>query len=66
MPYTEQFAGDGVISRFEPQNGIANLRVDGNDLFAVSAAVHANSAPVMIEAMTYRQGHNSSSDGSTR
>ncbi|KAI2507558.1 Dehydrogenase E1 component [Fragilaria crotonensis] len=71
-PVTEQFAGDGVISRCKGY-GMAGLRVDGNDLFAVCAAVHAakmyaleNSSPVMIEAMTYRQGHHSTSDDSTR
>ena len=71
-PVSEQFAGDGIISRCKGY-GMAGIRVDGNDLFAVSAAVHAakvyaleNSAPVMIEAMTYRQGHHSTSDDSTR
>lgn len=71
-PVTEQFAGDGVISRCKGY-GMAGLRVDGNDIFAVCAAVHAakmyaleNSSPVMIEAMTYRQGHHSTSDDSTR
>ena len=71
-PVTEQYAGDGIISRCKGY-GMAGLRVDGNDLLAVSAAVHAakkyaleNSAPVMIEAMTYRQGHHSTSDDSSR
>ena len=52
---------------------MAGIRVDGNDLLAVCSAVHAakayavqNSSPVMIEAMTYRQGHHSTSDDSTR
>ncbi len=52
---------------------MAGLRVDGNDLFAVHAAVAKarklaleTSAPVMIEAMTYRQGHHSTSDDSSR
>jgi 2-oxoisovalerate dehydrogenase E1 component alpha subunit len=69
---TEQYAGDGIISRCKGY-GMAGLRVDGNDLFAVSAAVHAakmyameNSSPVMIEAMTYRHGHHSTSDDSSR
>jgi 2-oxoisovalerate dehydrogenase E1 component alpha subunit len=71
-PVTEQYAGDGIISRCRGY-GMAGLRVDGNDLFAVCAAVQAakvyaleNSSPVMIEAMTYRQGHHSTSDDSTR
>ena len=52
---------------------MAGIRVDGNDIFAVHAAVQAarayaveNSAPIMIEAMTYRQGHHSTSDDSSR
>lgn len=71
-PVTEQYAGDGIISRCRGY-GMAGVRVDGNDLFAVCAAVQAakeyaveNSSPVMIEAMTYRQGHHSTSDDSTR
>jgi 2-oxoisovalerate dehydrogenase E1 component alpha subunit len=71
-PTTEQYAGDGIISRCRGY-GMAGLRVDGNDLLAVCAAVQAakeyalaHSSPVMIEAMTYRQGHHSTSDDSTR
>ena len=52
---------------------MAGIRVDGNDLFAVHAAVAEArklaveaSTPVMIEAMTYRQGHHSTSDDSSR
>ena len=52
---------------------MAGVRVDGNDIFAVHAAVAKarklaleTSAPVMIEAMTYRQGHHSTSDDSSR
>ena len=52
---------------------MAAIRVDGNDIFAVHAAVAEarkmaleKSAPVMIEAMTYRQGHHSTSDDSSR
>jgi TPP-dependent pyruvate/acetoin dehydrogenase alpha subunit len=59
----EQYAGDGVISR-APGYGMAAIRVDGNDVFAVHAAVREariyaleNNAPVLIEAMSYRCGH---------
>eukprot|EP01083_Nonionella_stella_P099738 280469_1 len=52
---------------------MAAIRVDGNDLFAMHAAVREartyalkHSAPVLVEAMTYRQGHHSTSDDSTR
>lgn len=59
----DQYAGDGVISR-APGYGMAGIRVDGNDIFAVHAAVREarayaleHKAPVLIEAMSYRQGH---------
>lgn len=49
------------------------IRVDGNDLAAVYAATSearrlclAESRPVLVEAMTYRVGHHSTSDDSTR
>ncbi len=52
--------------------GMATLRVDGNDLFAVYNATKEarniaikESRPVLIEAMTYRLGHHSTSDDST-
>lgn len=71
-PVTEQYAGDGIVSR-APGYGMAGIRVDGNDVFAVHAAIAAckeyaleHSAPVMVELMTYRQGHHSTSDDSTR
>ena len=51
---------------------MATIRVDGNDLFAVYNATKAardiavnESRPVLIEAMTYRLGHHSTSDDST-
>ena len=71
-PVKDQYAGDGIVSR-APGYGMAGIRVDGNDIFAVHAAVQAarshalqHSRPVMIEAMTYRQGHHSTSDDSSR
>jgi 2-oxoisovalerate dehydrogenase E1 component alpha subunit len=71
-PVTDQYAGDGIVSR-APGYGMAAIRVDGNDIFAVHAAVREarayaleHSAPVMIEAMTYRLGHHSTSDDSAR
>lgn len=52
--------------------GIATVRVDGNDVLAVynatvAARKHAveDSRPVLIEAMTYRVGHHSTSDDSS-
>ena len=69
---SDQYAGDGIVSR-APGYGMAAIRVDGNDLFAVNAAVAEarkvaldTSAPVLIEAMTYRGGGHSTSDDPTR
>ena len=49
------------------------IRVDGNDVLAIYQAVKqareialAGSCPVLIEAMTYRVGHHSTSDDSTK
>jgi 2-oxoisovalerate dehydrogenase E1 component alpha subunit len=71
-PVTDQYAGDGIVSR-APGYGVAAIRVDGNDVFSVHAAVRdakeyalKHNAPVLIEGMTYRQGHHSTSDDSTR
>lgn len=70
-PAEEQYRGDGIISRAVGY-GMHAIRVDGNDVAAVYAATKAareyataHSKPVMIEAMTYRVGHHSTSDDST-
>ncbi|KAK0525013.1 hypothetical protein OC835_005748 [Tilletia horrida] len=70
-PATEQFKGDGIASR-GPGYGMETLRVDGNDVFAVRAAVQAakarivsTSRPVLLELMSYRVGHHSTSDDSS-
>lgn len=67
----DQYRGDGIASRGAGY-GIVTIRVDGNDLFAVYNATKAareiavtQSRPVLIEAMTYRLGHHSTSDDST-
>ena len=69
---TEQYASDGIVSRCKGY-GMAGIRVDGNDVFAVHAATKAarkyaieNSEPVLIEAISYRQGHHSTSDDSSQ
>jgi 2-oxoisovalerate dehydrogenase E1 component alpha subunit len=71
-PVKDQFRGDGIVSRAAGY-GMHAIRVDGNDLFAVHQAVSAarelalkKNCPVLIEAMTYRGGHHSTSDDSTR
>jgi len=70
-PTHEQYRGDGIAAR-GPAYGIASIRVDGNDILAVynatkAAREHCLTAmkPVLIEAMTYRIGHHSTSDDST-
>uniref|UniRef100_A0AC35THW8 2-oxoisovalerate dehydrogenase subunit alpha n=1 Tax=Rhabditophanes sp. KR3021 TaxID=114890 RepID=A0AC35THW8_9BILA len=70
-PTSEQYAGDGIAGRGAGY-GIHTIRVDGNDLFAVYNATKAarevavnENRPVLIEAMTYRVGHHSTSDDST-
>lgn len=59
-PSTEQFYGDGIASR-GPGYGIDTIRVDGNDVLAMLAAVRearrrclAQGRAVLVEAMTYR------------
>lgn len=65
-------AGDGIAAR-GPSYGIATLRVDGGDALAVyNATAQARAyalekgAPVLVEAMSYRSGHHSTSDDSSR
>jgi 2-oxoisovalerate dehydrogenase E1 component alpha subunit len=71
-PTKDQFRGDGIVSRASGY-GMRSIRVDGNDLWAVRAATAEarkialeNSCPVLIETMSYRHGHHSTSDDSTR
>ncbi|KHN78550.1 2-oxoisovalerate dehydrogenase subunit alpha, mitochondrial [Toxocara canis] len=69
-PTNEQYGGDGIAAK-GPGYGISTIRVDGNDFFAVYNATKAaremalQNQPVLIEAMTYRIGHHSTSDDST-
>ena len=71
-PVEDQYRGDGIVSRAAGY-GIASIRVDGNDAIAVQVATAearrvavTEGRPVLIEAMTYRQGHHSTSDDSSR
>ncbi|KAG2185137.1 hypothetical protein INT44_001927 [Umbelopsis vinacea] len=71
-PSTEQYKGDGIASRGVGY-GMDTIRVDGNDVWAVyNASVAARklavekNRPVLIEAMTYRVGHHSTSDDSSK
>uniref|UniRef100_A0A915BYZ5 2-oxoisovalerate dehydrogenase subunit alpha n=1 Tax=Parascaris univalens TaxID=6257 RepID=A0A915BYZ5_PARUN len=67
---SDQYGGDGIAGR-GPGYGVKSIRVDGNDFFAVYNAtklareVALQEEPVLIEAMTYRLGHHSTSDDST-
>lgn len=70
-PSTEQYKGDGIAGRAAAY-GMATIRVDGTDVFAVYNAtklareyVLKNNKPIVIEAMAYRIGHHSTSDDST-
>ncbi|CAN0311937.1 unnamed protein product [Pylaiella littoralis] len=69
---TDQYRGDGIVSR-APGFGIRGIRVDGNDALAVYAATAearklclSQNKPVLMEAMTYRLGHHSTSDDWSR
>ncbi|KAF8490753.1 branched-chain alpha-keto acid dehydrogenase E1-alpha subunit [Gautieria morchelliformis] len=69
-PAQEQYYGDGIAAR-GPGYGIDTVRVDGNDVLAVLAAVREarrrcieQGRAVLVESMTYRVGHHSTSDDS--
>ncbi|KAL8401096.1 hypothetical protein RB594_001214 [Gaeumannomyces avenae] len=70
-PALEQYRGDGIASRGLGY-GIDTVRVDGNDLWAVrratkrarELALEGGGRPVLVECMTYRVGHHSTSDDS--
>ena len=70
-PALEQYRGDGIASRGLGY-GIDTVRVDGNDLWAVreatkkarGMALEGGGRPVMLECLTYRVGHHSTSDDS--
>ena len=64
--------GDGIAGR-GPSYGIATIRVDGGDAVAVYNATKEakrlaleTTSPILIEAMSYRSGHHSTSDDSSR
>lgn len=77
-PAREQYVGDGIAARGLAY-GMYSIRVDGNDLAAIYLATQrarelcvgnwdlgAGGQPVLVEMMTYRRGHHSTSDDSTR
>lgn len=71
-PTSEQFRSDGAVIRGQAY-GMRSIRVDGNDALAVYSAVHTaremaikEGRPILVEALTYRVGHHSTSDDSTK
>ncbi|KAF7557705.1 hypothetical protein G7Z17_g442 [Cylindrodendrum hubeiense] len=71
-PASEQYRGDGIASRGSGY-GIETLRVDGTDIFAVYEATKAarrkaledGGRPILLEFMSYRISHHSTSDDSS-
>ncbi|KAK1406887.1 hypothetical protein QVD17_38496 [Tagetes erecta] len=66
------WAGDGIVVKGQAY-GISSIRVDGNDALAIYNAVRNarqiainEQRPILIEAMTYRVSHHSTSDDSTK
>ncbi|CAM6042289.1 unnamed protein product [Sphagnum compactum] len=71
-PTAEQFKSDGVVVKGQAY-GIRSICVDGNDTLAVYATIKASremaiseNRPILIEALTYRVGHHSTSDDSAK
>jgi 2-oxoisovalerate dehydrogenase E1 component alpha subunit len=69
-PSSEQYYGDGIAAR-GPGYGVDTIRVDGNDVLAVLSATREarrrcveQGRAVLLESMTYRVGHHSTSDDS--
>ncbi|XDG05803.1 hypothetical protein ABKA04_005418 [Annulohypoxylon sp. FPYF3050] len=70
-PTLDQYRGDGIASRGIGY-GIDTVRVDGNDFWAMreatkkarDMALEDGGKPVLIEAMSYRVSHHSTSDDS--
>ncbi|XP_019175297.1 PREDICTED: 2-oxoisovalerate dehydrogenase subunit alpha 1, mitochondrial isoform X4 [Ipomoea nil] len=71
-PVSEQFRSDGIVTKGQGY-GITSIRVDGNDALAVFNAIRVaremaikQQKPILVEAMTYRVSHHSTSDDSTK
>jgi 2-oxoisovalerate dehydrogenase E1 component alpha subunit len=71
-PVKDQYRGDGIAVRGVGY-GMPAIRLDGNDIFAVYHGTKESRklildtpGPVLLEALTYRRGHHSTSDDSTR
>lgn len=71
-PVNEQYRGDGIAIRGIAY-GIPSIRVDGNDAIATYIAVKEaremiiqTGRPALVELMSYRLGHHSTSDDASR
>ena len=70
-PATEQYISDGIAVR-GMSYGIESIRVDGTDVFAVyeatqearRRALQDGGRPILVELMSYRVSHHSTSDDS--
>lgn len=70
-PTSQQYHGDGIASRGVGY-GVEALRVDGTDIFAVyeatvearKRALEDGGRPILLEFMSYRASHHSTSDDS--
>ncbi len=68
-PTREQYRGDGIASRGIGY-GMDTIRVDGTDIFAVyeatmearARALQGGGRPILLEFMSYRVSHHSTSD----
>jgi pyruvate dehydrogenase E1 component alpha subunit len=71
LPWSKQSAS-ATLAEKAFAYGFTGVRVDGNDIFAVYAAVKAaaeharTSGPVLIEGLTYRLGAHTTSDDPTK
>ncbi|RSL87339.1 hypothetical protein CEP51_002308 [Fusarium floridanum] len=71
-PAAQQYRGDGIAGRGAGY-GIETLRVDGTDIFAVyqatkearRRALEGGGRPILLEFMSYRISHHSTSDDSS-
>lgn len=71
-PVADQLRSDGIVAKGQAY-GVRSIRVDGNDALALYDVISAarkmainEQRPILIEALTYRVGHHSTSDDSTR
>ncbi|MHA2231826.1 MAG: pyruvate dehydrogenase (acetyl-transferring) E1 component subunit alpha [Candidatus Hodarchaeales archaeon] len=72
VPRNKQTAAESIAIKAKAY-GVPGVQVDGNDVLAVYYAVseaaeraRKGEGPTLIEAVTYRMGHHTSSDDSTR